>query len=411
MTDMNVNQGVQIVAQTVESKVAVITHLISCVSDDRQIDLSDMDVQVEDLPKETKKLLCEKIFPKDFIRNYHRIREQAEEILDKNGSIKTALGGVNTIDSAIAKIAELDALKAAWNAQLEKDEARYVDMCEAHILKIGSAAIDSGVSPVMASRLTAHLIKRRPTWEEVKKTLQFAYVVHIIDLDGSEFIPELQQAQRDSVVALREGVMGACVQHVCAEALAISKLIDSKDRTTSSGLIKLNPRTIRRARAMTEKLEPLAFIHKLIKPLHDALVTELAKLPDSGHMTAGEFANFEQCLIALKDQRKVVDSLQKGCPLIAVVPAVTQTPSPASAGQVAVGASTVQGMISTQHAAAAPAVTVNGESKTTVGAFATDGTVQTVLSDVDSLIEEQSIPVECTSVPGTLETSAFSFYL
>lgn len=411
MTDMNVNQGVQIVAQTVESKVAVITHLISCVSDDRQIDLSDMDVKVEDLPKETKKLLCEKIFPKDFIRNYHRIREQAEEILDKNGSIKTALGGVNTIDSAIAKIAELDALKAAWNVQLEKDEARYVDMCEAHILKIGSAAIKSGVSPVMASRLTAHLIKRRPTWEEVKKSLQFAYVVHIIDLDGSEFIPELQQAQRDSVVALREGVMGACVQHVCAEALAISKLIDSKDRTTSSGLIKLNPRTIRRARAMTEKLEPLAFIHKLIKPLHDALVTELAKLPDSGHMTAGEFANFEQCLIALKDQRKVVDSLQNGSPLIAVVPAVTQTPPSASAGQGSVGATTVQGINSTQQAAAAPAATVNGESTTLVEAFTPDGNEQSVLSDVESSNEEQSIPVECTSLPGTHDTSAFSFYL
>ncbi|WP_409287003.1 DUF3150 domain-containing protein [Pseudomonas guariconensis] len=318
MTNVNVNSAVQVVAQTVDSRVAVINHLITCVSEDRQIDLSYMDVEVKDLPKATRKLLCEKIFPQDFLRPYHRIREHAEEILDRNGSIKTALGGINSLDSAIEKIAELEVLKKEWNKQLEKDEARYSKMCEAHILKIGDAALASGVTKVMSTKLTTVLLKRQPTWDEVKKSLQFSYVVHLVDLDGGDFIPQLEVAQRDSVVAIREGVLGACIQHVCAEALALLKLIDKKDRTAANGLVKLNPRTIRRARAMTDKLAPLAFIHQLIRPLHDALKAELAKLPNSGSMTANEFENFVECLKALCDQRKVVDHLHKGIPLISI---------------------------------------------------------------------------------------------
>src|SRR5690606_14844358 len=147
---------------------------------------------------------------------------------------------------------------------------------------------------------------------------------HVIDLDGGDFVPELQEAQRDSVVALRDGVIGACIQHVCSEALAILKTIGKKGGEAKNGEVKLNPRTIKRAQAMTKRLEPLSFIHPLIKPLHDALAGELVKLPASGSMTYAEFSNFEQCLQALRDQTLVWERLQKGIPLIQVTTAQQQ---------------------------------------------------------------------------------------
>ncbi|MBK3919840.1 DUF3150 domain-containing protein [Pseudomonas stutzeri] len=365
MTNANVNSSVQIVAQTAQSKVAIFNHLITCISDDRQVDMKDIDVVVGELPKETKKLLCEKIFPTDFLRNYHRIREAAEDVLDKDGSIKTPLGAINSIDSAIEKKRELDLLADRWEKQMEEDEPRYATMCSDHLLQLGAAAIAAGADSVLVGKLTTHLMQRQPTWDVVRKNMKFAYTVHVIDLDGGDFVPELQEAQRDSVVALRDGVMGACIQHVCGEALAILKTIGSKGSSVKNGEVKLNPRTIKRAQAMTNRLEPLSFIHPLIKPLSDALAGELAKLPASGSMTYAEFSNFEQCLQALRDQTLVWERLQKGIPLIEVTTAQqqllgTSVPMPA------------QAQAQTTSVAAAPAVVAPAEQ-----ASATPASVET----------------------------------
>ena len=413
MTDTNVNNSVQIVAQTAETEVAVLNHQIKCISEDRQIDMKDIDVVVGELPKEARKLLCEKIFPKDFLRPYHRIREQAEEVLDKEGSIKTDLGGINTIASAVEKTKELEVLKEAWNQLLVKDEVRYTVMCQEHLLMLAGKAIAGGADQLLVTKLTSHLVKRQPSWDEVKKSLSFAYSVHIINLDGKDFNADLWVAQRDSVVALREGVMGACVQHVCGEALAIYKLVTSKDRVTDTGLIKLNPRTIKRARAMTVKLAPLAFIHKLIKPLHDALEAEMAKLPDSGHMTAGEFSNFEQCLLALRDQTKVIDHLQKGTPLITIVASPQQSLLSASAPQNAAVTTPVQGNVAhQQNATAAPAVVSTSAEVTSVAKTDLEVSTPVVVANAVDVMQEEAVPAVESSVPASeLATGeSMSFY-
>ena len=413
MTDANVNNSVQVVAQTAETEVAVLNHQIKCISEDRQIDMKDIDVVVGELPKEARKLLCEKIFPKDFLRPYHRIREQAEEVLDKLGSIKTDLGGINTIASAVEKAEELDALEVKWDELLATDEARYTDMCQKHLLELGAKAIKGGADQLTVSKLMAALVKRQPTWEEVAKNLTFAYSVHIIQLDDANFNTKLYKAQRDSVVALREGVMGACVQHVCAEAYAIWKLVDSKDRTTSTGEIKLNPRTIRRAKAMTEKLVPLAFIHPLIKPLHDALSAELEKLPESGFMSAPEFTNFEQCLLALRDQRKVVDHLTKGLPLISVVSTAQQTLLGASAPQGNTASAPVQGDVAQQqNVATAPAVASTTTEVTSVAAPVEEAAAPAVAAQAADVKLEQAVPAVESSVSAqqTANPGSLAFY-
>jgi hypothetical protein len=405
----NVNSAVQIVAKTEETKVAVINLLISCISEDRQIDLSEIGIKVEELPAATRKMMSEKIFPKDFLRSYHRIREQAECELDKDGSIKTPMGGINSRSSAISKIAELETLKAAWNQQLATDAPKYTTMCSEHLAAIGQAAIDAKADPVLVGKLTEHLMKRQPTWEQVSANLKFGYVVTIISLDETDFDPELMNAQRDSVVALRDGVMGALVQNVCKEALEILKLVGKKDRTTKTGQIQLNPRTIRRAQQMVSKLESLAFIHKLIRPLHDAIKAQMDKLPASGSLTGSEFRNFEQCLTALRDQTLVWERLEKGLPLIEVTP-VQATATTANAGMAAASSQQSLVMTQTQSAVAAPAetVAVTTDASVSVDAAAVETPVPVAVVDGQ---QEETVPAAESSTPIHVEpTTSLSLF-
>lgn len=403
----NVNSAVQIVAKTEETKVAVINLLISCISEDRQIDLSEIGIKVEELPPATRKMMSEKIFPKDFLRSYHRIREQAECELDKDGSIKTPMGGINSRSSAISKIAELETLKAAWNKQLAVDEPKYATMCSEHLAAIGQAAINAKADPVLVGKLTEHLMKRQPTWEQVSANLKFGYVVTIISLDETDFDPELMNAQRDSVVALRDGVMGALVQNVCKEALEILKLVAKKDRTTKTGQIQLNPRTIRRAQQMVSKLESLAFIHKLIRPLHDAIKAQMDKLPASGSLTGSEFRNFEQCLTALRDQTLVWERLEKGLPLIEVTP-VQATATPANAATATAGmatASSQQSLVMTQSQSAvtAPAETVAVTADASVSVEAAVAETSVPVAEAVEVQQEAMVPAVDSSMPAYVE--------
>lgn len=404
----NVNSAVQIVAKTEETKVAVINLLISCISEDRQIDLSEIGITVGELPEATRKMMSEKIFPRDFLRSYHRIREQAEGELDKDGSIKTPMGGINSRNSAISKIAELEILKGAWNRQLATDAPRYADMCREHLLAIGQAAIKAGADPVLVGKLTEHLMKRQPSWEQVAANLKFAYVVTIISLDETDFDPELMGAQRDSVVALRDGVMGALVQNICRESFEILKLVTKKDRTTQTGQIQINPRTIRRAQQMVSKLESLAFIHQLIRPLHDAIKAEMDKLPVSGSLTGSEFRNFEQCLTALRDQTLVWERLEKGLPLIEVIP-VQATASQIAEAALAKAkdalASSQQSLVMTQPqtTVTAPADAVADSSATSVVVEEAVTEVSTPVSPVVESQQEETAPAVELSTPANVE--------
>jgi hypothetical protein len=404
----NVNSAVEIVAKTEETKVAVINLLISCISEDRQIDLSEIGIVVGELPEATRKMMSEKIFPRDFLRSYHRIREQAEGELDKDGSIKTTMGGINSRSSAISKIAELEKLKAAWNQQLAVDGPKYAKMCETHLLNIGAAAIKAGADSVLVGKLTEHLMKRQPSWEQVSASLKFSYVVTIISLDEGDFDPELMNAQRDSVVALRDGVMGALVQNICKEAFEILKLVAKKDRTTSTGQIQLNPRTIRRAQQMVTKLESLAFIHKLIRPLHDAIKAQMDKLPASGALTGSEFRNFEQCLTALRDQTLVWERLEKGLPLIEVTPvqaAASQIANAALATARESLASSQQSLVMTQPQAAvtAPAETVAATTGASVPVEADVVEASVPVSPVVESQQEETVPAAESSTPAYVE--------
>ncbi|MDI2336456.1 hypothetical protein OLN11_30185 [Pseudomonas aeruginosa] len=55
----------QVISAANDNKVVVINLLVSAMAADRQIDLDVLNIKVEELHDEIRKLVTEKIFPKD----------------------------------------------------------------------------------------------------------------------------------------------------------------------------------------------------------------------------------------------------------------------------------------------------------------------------------------------------------
>nr|WP_181377792.1 hypothetical protein [Pseudomonas aeruginosa]AVE21416.1 Hypothetical protein [Pseudomonas aeruginosa] len=98
----------QVISAANDNKVVVINLLVSAMAADRQIDLDVLNIKVEELHDEIRKLVTEKIFPKDFLRNYARLRENGETLLKQDGSIMCSIGAVMSRSEAVIKIRELN---------------------------------------------------------------------------------------------------------------------------------------------------------------------------------------------------------------------------------------------------------------------------------------------------------------
>lgn len=339
-----------------DNKLVVINLHIAAMAADRQIDLKALGINVEELPNASRKLLAEKIFPKDFLRAYGRIRENGEALVASKGAAITPMGAVGGRSDAVEKIAVLKELNKEWEKQKEEDKLRYQGMCSEHILKVSQEALKAGSSMAQVDILVKALVAKQPTWEEVESKLVFKYTCTVISMEESNFDADLFDAQRDSVIALREGVMGSLVQHTCREAKEILDNLAEQEKSKKSGDLRVNPRTVKRVWSLIEKLEGLVFVHKLIAPLHQELRLAMQNLPMSGALTGNEYHNFKECLKCLRDQTIVWDRLKQGLPLIAVQPAqpaVQQVASQAATQQTATPQVSVPSTVSTPVAAPA----------------------------------------------------------
>ena len=400
----------QVISAANDNKVVVINLLVSAMAADRQIDLDVLNIKVEELHDEIRKLVTEKIFPKDFLRNYARLRENGETLLKQDGSIMCSIVAVMSRSEAVIKIRELNKIKEEWAQQLAKDEPGYQAMCDKHLLEMSQKAIAKGADSAQVMLLAEHLRKRQPTWEEVAARFKFEFVVTPVTMEDGEFDADLYEAQRDSVVALREGVLGAVIQHVCKESMEILETLDKKTTGSQSGEVKVNPRTVRRAQAMCVKLNSLAFIHPLIRPLHDALKSEMDKVPANGFLTGGEFQNLRECLKSLRDQTIVWDRLKNGQPLIqvattAAVSNITQqAPATAQANLGQAQQATLNQPASTASAAAASMPATSVASTVQAGAAAPAAAVaQTTATPV--VVAQATDEEDETTVPDAVEST------
>ncbi|EPL61663.1 hypothetical protein B382_14653 [Stutzerimonas stutzeri B1SMN1] len=298
--------------------------MVSCMSAERQFDLTKLGIDVDKLPSASRKLVQERIFPKEFLNNYSRLRDRANAVLDRGAAVRLEMGVVSSRTEAVAKIEDLDAIKADWAAQIEKDSHRYASICNERIALIAAEAYNEQVPADVVNTLVDALRKRQPTWEHFVSRMNFAYspVPIKLELDETkaEFDPILFKAQREGLVALREGVFGALVQYLTRESNEILKVLNGKKQ--HHGVYTINYRTVARIGEITEKLHGLAFVHQQVAPLASVIDAALAFMPKSVEKDLGlqpsQFFNLIACLEAMGDQHELLARLRDKQPLVEV---------------------------------------------------------------------------------------------
>lgn len=307
-----------------DDQVVVFNLMVSCMSAERQFDLTKLGIDVSKLPSASRKLVQERIFPKEFLNNYSRLRDRANAVLDRGAAVRLEMGVVSSRTEAVAKIEDLDAIKADWVAQIEKDSHRYASICNERIALIAAEAYNEQVPADVVNTLVDALRKRQPTWEHFVSRMNFAYspVPIKLELDETkaEFDPILFKAQREGLVALREGVFGALVQYLSRESNEILKVLNGKKQ--HHGVYTINYRTVARIGAITEKLHGLAFVHQQVAPLASVIDEALAFMPKSVEADLGlqpsQFFNLIACLEAMGDQHELLARLRDKQPLVEV---------------------------------------------------------------------------------------------
>lgn len=307
-----------------DDQVVVFNLMVSCMSAERQFDLTKLGIDVSKLPSASRKLVQERIFPKEFLNNYSRLRDRANAVLDRGAAVRLEMGVVSSRTEAVAKIEDLDAIKADWVAQIEKDSHRYASICNERIALIAAEAYNEQVPADVVNTLVDALRKRQPTWEHFVSRMNFAYspVPIKLELDETkaEFDPILFKAQREGLVALREGVFGALVQYLSRESNEILKVLNGKKQ--HHGVYTINYRTVARIGAITEKLHGLAFVHQQVSPLASVIDEALAFMPKSVEQDLGlqpsQFFNLIACLEAMGDQHELLARLRDKQPLVEV---------------------------------------------------------------------------------------------
>lgn len=307
-----------------DDQVVVFNLMVSCMSAERQFDLTKLGIDVDKLPSASRKLVQERIFPKEFLNNYSRLRDRANAVLDRGAAVRLEMGVVSSRTEAVAKIEDLDAIKADWAAQIEKDSHRYASICNERIAMIAAEAYNEQVPADVVNTLVDALRKRQPTWEHFVSRMNFAYspVPIKLELDETkaEFDPILFKAQREGLVALREGVFGALVQYLSRESNEILKVLNGKKQ--HHGVYTINYRTVARIGEITEKLHGLAFVHQQVAPLASVIDAALAFMPKSVEKDLGlqpsQFFNLIACLEAIADQHELLARLRDKQPLVEV---------------------------------------------------------------------------------------------
>lgn len=337
-----------------DDQVVVFNLMITCMSAERQLDLTKMGIDVASLPSASRKLVQEKIFPKEFLNNYSRLRDRANAILARGAAVQLDMGTISSRIEAVAKISDLNEIKAEWAALLDRDSMTYDETCNKRIALIASEAYKEGVSVEVVNSLVDTLRKRQPTWEDFKSRMNFAYssipLKLELDEDKADFDPILFQAQREGIVALREGVFGGLVQYLSRESSEILKVLNGKKM--HHGVYTINYRTVARIGEITAKLHGLAFVHQQIRPLASVIDDALSFMPKNVEKDLGlqssQFYNLMACLEAMADQHELLARLRDKQPLVVVsqMPPVLLANGLAYAAPVAAAPAVVQAVAS-----------------------------------------------------------------
>ena len=158
-----------------DDQVVVFNLMITCMSAERQLDLTKMGIDVSKLPSSSRKLVQEKIFPQTFLNRYSRLRDRANAVLARGAAVGLDMGTISSRIEAVKKINDLNEIKAEWAKLLDDDSKTYDDICNKRIALIAAEAYKENVKADVVNTLVDTLRKRQPTWEDFKSRMTFAY--------------------------------------------------------------------------------------------------------------------------------------------------------------------------------------------------------------------------------------------
>jgi len=305
---MNTQKKVIYAKDVDHADVLVADYQCSMISTDRLLRMEDFGIEVENLPKSSRKLLKQHVLPADFTKPYINLLNRAKAEFQRWGS-KTVMGHVFSHDRGPYLIEKLDEIKADWKKQVQKDELRFSEMAEKHIRSIEAdpdvQCFEHKDSLIKAVR------KAQPNWETVSATLFFDYTVMVVGQAG-DFDPAIYQKIKDSVVAIKEGAVGSLIREVCATARSALE-------TALKAETRVHSRTVESVWGIVEKLDDLAFLDKRVRVVEQQLRAVMSRLTRSQALYDHEYDTFINIMMALSNQHIVVRKLELGEPLIQVV--------------------------------------------------------------------------------------------
>lgn len=302
------NQNRVKVDSTVNHEDVLVANLhTSCISVERTIRLEDLDVKVENLPSNSRKLLRQPILPEDFTRPYLRIIQRAKAFFERYGS-KSEVGTVFDHARGAQLMETIGELEEALKAQKEVDRQRYKEVAAKHLEAI-AAEPDVKNFP-HKDRLLQLLEQRQPVWDEVEEKISLTYSVMLVGA-SKQFDADLYSKMQDSIVAIKKGAYGNLIRELCDTARnALDKAIKAETRVHS--------RTVDAVWGMVEKLNELGFLDKRLRVVEKELRRWLAPLVRGEALYSLDYEDFINLMTCFANQHWLVAKLDSNEPIVEV---------------------------------------------------------------------------------------------
>lgn len=286
----------------------------------RDIDFSKLGVEVNKLPDFSKKVLKQSVLPKEFTKKYGDLKREADAALAEWGA-KTELGFFHTRAKAADTLSILNGLKSSWDKYVEEDELVF-DAClslrlqeiEGEVLvRNTKLPLEKQIGSEDLNNLLTVVKSLQPSWGEVAEKLSFIPTCQVISLSEENFDPEFAQAQKNCLIAINESVMASMIRAIAQGCQGILKGLKTMEETKQSASdFRVHSRTHEKLIALNEKLHELSFIHSNLRQLSEEISVFLSQFSsENGALRGSSYATFKKAIVALSDQREVMNKLKK----------------------------------------------------------------------------------------------------
>ncbi|WP_300498417.1 DUF3150 domain-containing protein [Marinobacter sp.] len=281
----------------------------SCITTDRSIKLEDLDVNIENLPKGSRKLLRHHVLPEVFVRPYQNIITQAQTFFARYGG-KTEIGVVFDHSRGRDLMEKMAELQKDLHAQLAKDKVKYEELARKHLEAIASEP-EVRAFP-HKDRLLELLKQRQPTWDSVEERITLDYTMMLVG-SSKKFDADLYGKMQDSIVAIKKGAYGNLIQELCRIARR------SLDAALKAPNERVHKRTVDAVWHMVEKLNELGFLDKRLRVVEKELRRYMQPLIQGEALRGADYEDFINLMVAFSNQHWVTSKLNSNEPIVEII--------------------------------------------------------------------------------------------